>query len=803
MQTSEDGLTWSAAIPVGNALSDVTDFTGDGVTRYLRVRAHDALGNVGYAGNPDGWSAPGSVFVDTVAPQVPEDLEVGESPTGNNRPTWTWTASTSPDAASYEVSLDGAAAIDIGDATSYTASALADGIHVLKVRTIDLRGNVSGWTAEVMVDVDTTVATPQAPAAAVSPTNAIPVWTWAGIVDPNGPVSFRVYLDGIPVETSHDQLTWSPASIPTPDGLHYLEIEAVDGLGNVSLRSERGYVLIDTTGPLAPAAPRTTSPTTSGTQAWTWDYVEDGATFEVQTSEDGLTWSAAIPVGNALSDVTDFTGDGVTRYLRVRAHDALGNVGYAGNPDGWSAPGSVFVDTVAPGTPTGLALTDPEGTIVAAVLCTADGTPKVMWNGVGGTDLHHYVVEIDGQEWTQIPAATVSHEFTHGLRDGVHIVRILAVDALGNASAYSAPLTFVVDTTPPAVPGIPKPEETPTRLTTPAWTWKASAGAASYNVYLDDELIANVTSPAFSSANYTEFGVSALTEGRHAVQVTALDELSNESVLSAPGMVEIDLTAPPVPVLNPLQPYTNAPSILFTWAAVESAVKYDLDGIAEGIEVPAHLLMLDPELYPEGAGVITRVRAYDMAGNVSAWSNQVKTIIDRTGPTTTAVQTPPEVTNNPRPVWEWSGEDGSGSGLAYFIVTIDNEPPFNTIGMLFEPARALLPGAHVLKVRAVDALGNVGNELVFPTVTIVEPVLLHVTPGSGAYPINHISTVALSIAGLMDVDVTVAIDGTPLEPWRVVAISRSLPLSKFYILLDEDVLSPGEVQLIVGLGFVQ
>ncbi|MGE5585977.1 MAG: Ig-like domain-containing protein, partial [Bacillota bacterium] len=92
------------------------------------------------------------VVVDTTAPGVPTDLAV-PSPTNDNTPTWTWTASTG-DVASYEVSLDGAAAVDIANVTSFTPSALADGRHNLKVRALDALRNASAWAgpAEVLVD---------------------------------------------------------------------------------------------------------------------------------------------------------------------------------------------------------------------------------------------------------------------------------------------------------------------------------------------------------------------------------------------------------------------------------------------------------------------------------------------------------------------------------------------------------------------------------------------------------------------------------------------------------------------------
>ena len=75
---------------------------------------------------------------------------------------------------------------------------------------------------------------------------------------------------------------------------------------------------------------------------------------------------------------------------------------------------------------------------------------------------------------------------------------------------------------------------------------------AGYNVYLDDELIASVSTNAFSENDYETYQVDPLAEGTHHLQVTALDALGNESDMSATGHVVIDLTAPAVPEMSAL-----------------------------------------------------------------------------------------------------------------------------------------------------------------------------------------------------------------------------------------------------------
>ena len=461
-----------------------------------------------------------------------------------------------------------------------------------------------------------------------------------------------------------------------------------------------------------------------------------------------------------------------------------------GNQSDWSAVRTVKTDITLP---TVVFTAEPSGTI---------NNPRPTWEWEG-TDarsgIGHYLVQLDDE-----PSFTTRDTMwtpASNLADGEHILRVQAVDVVGNVSEWLVSDAVVIDTIPPAVPGIPEPEETPTKLTTPAWTWKASAGAASYNVYLDDEPIANVTEPEFTTADYATFGVAALAEGRHNMQVTALDEWGNESDMSGTGHVLVDLTPPEVPELDPLPPFTKADMIRFVWTAVDGAVSYDLEGIANGVKIPVYTLDIAAKV--TGDVVATRVRAYDSVGNVSEWSAAVSTIVDRTGPTTTAVTTPPATTNTTRPTWGWSGDDAGLSGVAYYIVTLDGQPPFNTTGTSFTPAHDLPAGAHTLTVQAVDALGNIGNLLEFATTIVVEPVIIDVIPLPGTYTIDRVSTLVLNITGMIDAPLEVAVGANALETWRIVELYRTPASTKFYVLLDEEVLMPGRLVLTVDAGMTQ
>lgn len=694
--------------------------------------------------------------------------------------------------------LDGNDAALAGTFSWTIPTALADGSYQVRVRAKDVAGNYSGWTTTGAFTIDTTPPPVPGMPTTQSPTrNTAPTWDWADVDDADGDLShYNVYSDGeLLVAVTDSQ--YEPA-VGLAHGVHVLEVTSVDLFGNESARSTAGHVMIDIEKPTVPELDPMPEWVRPGTIRFSWSAAADDLAvtyglYLVGTATDGIGWFTST-VSGLTSQAFDAGADPWiaskiatgewTINAKVKAIDAVGN------QSDWSAVRTVKTDITLP---TVVFTAEPSGTI---------NNPRPTWEWEG-TDarsgIGHYLVQLDDE-----PSFTTRDTMwtpASNLADGEHILRVQAVDVVGNVSEWLVSDAVVIDTIPPAVPGIPEPEETPTKLTTPAWTWKASAGAASYNVYLDDEPIANVTEPEFTTADYATFGVAALAEGRHNMQVTALDEWGNESDMSGTGHVLVDLTPPEVPELDPLPPFTKADMIRFVWTAVDGAVSYDLEGIANGVKIPVYTLDIAAKV--TGDVVATRVRAYDSVGNVSEWSAAVSTIVDRTGPTTTAVTTPPATTNTTRPTWGWSGDDAGLSGVAYYIVTLDGQPPFNTTGTSFTPAHDLPAGAHTLTVQAVDALGNIGNLLEFATTIVVEPVIIDVIPLPGTYTIDRVSTLVLNITGMMDAPLEVAVGANALETWRIVELYRTPASTKFYVLLDEEVLMPGRLVLTVDAGMTQ
>lgn len=666
---------------------------------------------------------------------------------------------------------------------------LADGEYLVRVRAKDVAGNYSGWAIVPAFEIDTTPPPVPGMPSTDSPTgNQNPVWVWTGgdsgggggDHDEGAVAGYGVYEDGISMGTVPAP---SFTSTGLSEGVHVLEVTAIDDLGNESSRSTAGHVLVDLTAPAIPVMAALAPYTNATALALSWTAVGGAVSYELDATIDGATTAmAGIQVPVLLLDIGAATDSSVVAAV-VRAVDGVGNTSE------WSSQVATIVDRTAASV-----------TISSPASPTDDARPMWSWTGtdaLSGVDF--YLVALDSEPSFETRDSV--YEPASDLSDGAHTLRVKVVDVAGNVSDWFFSDAVVVDTTPPAAPGIPRPKETPTNDVRPGWSWSASPDAVGYNVYLDDGFIASVTVTEFAPADYLLFGVAPLAEGIHHLQVTAVDGVGNESDMSGTGHVTIDLTPPKVPVLAPLPPFTNAESVMLAWTAVDGAVSYDLEGIADALDVPVYLL--DISAATDGDIVSAGVRACDSVGNVSAWSKQVSTTVDRTGPVTTVVAAPPDCTNDTRPTWEWIGDDAGLSGVACYIVDLDDEAAFSTTDTSFTPAADLPAGGHILSVVAVDALGNVGQPLVFPAVVIVEPVVVDVNPLPGAYPVNHVSTIVITLTGMVDADLEVAAGAVWLEDWRVVEISRTLASSKFYVLLDETVLVPGRLVLTVNAGMTQ
>ncbi|MBI5222137.1 MAG: hypothetical protein HY980_01415 [Candidatus Magasanikbacteria bacterium] len=166
---------------------------------------------------------------------------------------------------------------------------------------------------------------------------------------------------------------------------------------------------------------------------------------------------------------------------------------------------------------------------------------------------------------------------------------------------------------------------------------------------------------------------------------------------------------------------------------------------------------------------------------------------DETPPTTPSNLTKTTADNDNTPAFQWSGSidysgySGSyyGSGINNYEYSIDAGSYVNNgLNLTVTLGSALANGPHVIQVRAVDAVGNVGDSA---SLAFTINVVTDVTPPTGSVSINNGATatnstgVTLSLSCTDDVGcplMQVAVDGTAdTESWGIYSTNPSATLS--------------------------
>jgi hypothetical protein len=140
-------------------------------------------------------------------------------------------------------------------------------------------------------------------------------------------------------------------------------------------------------------------------------------------------------------------------------------------------------------------------------------------------------------------AQTVSFE------EGMHVLTAKAVDAAGNTSAVSEPVTFDLDLTVPAAPLVSSPVVTEITDATPVFA--GTAEALSVITITIDQTSFTTNVGVSGTWSFALPGSEALAIGSHSVSVKTTDQAGNESPTNDFALVRIAPTvsiSPPVPV---------------------------------------------------------------------------------------------------------------------------------------------------------------------------------------------------------------------------------------------------------------
>ena len=608
----------------------------------------------------------------------------------------------------HRVSKNGA--LWTAPAAGSSATISASGSYQVEFRARDRAGNVSPWSAPAAALVDNSAPSAPALSGAGAGWQSVDqeVISAAGSSDAQSGVAYYQFRTSTDAGTSWS--SWAPETdVPvTDEGQTLVQFEAVDGVGNVSPISQ-AQVAIDRSAPSVPAV-------TGGSNAWqsaasvnvsasgSTDGVSGVTGYQYETSTDGgATWSQ--PADGASAPIS---AEGSTE-VQFRAVDA------AGNSSAWSAvddQSTVMLDHTAPTVPS-VGGGSSSWSTAASDTITAAGSTDAL-SGLAG---YQYQTSTDGGVTWSGPVSgsslTVSDE-------GQTLVQFRAVDAAGNASAWSsvgAGSTIKLDRTAPVVSATGGSSSwlTAVSATVSVSASDAASGidAATYQYRTSTNNGSTWSAPAAGGA------VTISTAGTTLVQFQVADQAGNLSgwqpaVGTAGATVKLDAVAPTTP--------TSVTGGSTSWSTAASKTitasgSIDLQSGLAGYQYETSFNSGAWSAPHNGNSVVisaegtTKVqfRSVDNAGNLSSWTvagSSATVRLDRTPPTAPTV-TGGSTTCTSRQIMIKASSTDAVSGVAgYHYRTSTNggttwSTPGNGSSVKFRSK-----GTWIVQFQAYDAAGN-------------------------------------------------------------------------------------------------
>jgi hypothetical protein len=606
------------------------------------------------AGNTSTPSAALAVTIMTTAPVAPSaaDLQAasdsGISSTDNitNVTTLVFTGTAAANASI--VLFDGSTVVGTGVANntgvwSVMTAALAAGVHMIIAKATDLAGNLSAPSAALAVTIMTAapaapsaphlMATPGTAASNTSNTTNATTLAFTGTSAANTTVQLFDGATIVGTGAANSTGTWSVTTPALVAGVHTITARAIDLAGNTSAPSA---VLKLTTTPATPSAPdllaasdtgasstdnitNVTKPVFTGTAAANATIrLLDGTTVVGTGTADGTgAWSvttAALAAG--------------THTITAKTADSAGNL---------SAPSAALKVTILTAVPVAPGAPDLQVASDSGISNTDNitWTPTPVFTGTAAANAT--IVLLDGTTVVGTGVANSSGIWsatTAALAEGGHTMTAKAIDLAGNLSAPSAALKVTIMLAAPAAPSAPdllaasdsgvSKTDNITNVTKPVFTGTAEANAT-ISLYADDTAgSALVGTGHADSTGAWSVATSVLAAGSHVIVARATDLAGNVGAASGALTITID-TVVQTPGI------TKATTTAISGTAEVNSTVTLFDGktqigsatsIAGGWSIPIALA--------SGTHALT-AKATDLAGNVSAPSTALTTIIGTSG----------------------------------------------------------------------------------------------------------------------------------------------------------------------------
>ncbi len=720
-----DGSTFvGTALTSGTGTYSVTSSTLAAGVHTMTAKATDPAANMSIA------SAGTVVTIDTTAPATPtapvltaaSDSGISDSDRLTNVKTPTFTGSTEADAAItlYSTTTSVGTSTAAGTGTyDVTSAALTDGAKTITIKATDVAGNISAYSASVVVTIDTVApaktGTPVLPAASDSGRSSSDKIT--NITTPTitgtttAATTVYLYTGTTVIGTFYAaSTTFSMVASSLPDASHVVTTKAADAAGNLSLISTSITVVVDTIAPPAASAPLLVA-VTSDTGRSSTDRITNKTTPVVTGTNDSKAivtlFDSDTQVGQVTTTTTTYSVTSSllssgTHTLSVSSEDVAGNAGPS------SATTTIFIDTTAPEAPSDPVLSAASDTGISSSDRITKST-TLTFTGTG--EEVSYVRLYDGAVATGTsPGPTVASGTYSGattaLSAGTHTITARATDVAGNISVASGSTVVIIDLTAPTLTvnvaaGQADPTTTPLISYTVVFSEQVD-GFVNTDVTLSGTALATTTALSGSGPTYG-IQASGMTKSGTVIAAVAASKVTDIAGNANTASTTTDNTvtyndvvapaAPSAPVITAATDsgfsnsdgITNNTKPVFTGTAeVGSTVKIYRDVTLIGtVVVPASgsYSYTTATAFTNGTFTMTAT-ATDPSLNVSPASSFTTVTIDTIAPTVTLNQAAGQA-------------DPTTSSPINFTVTY-NSPVYGFVGAGLTLGGTALPSSYVI-----------------------------------------------------------------------------------------------------------
>ena len=659
----------------GNWSVDVT--LVDGQNTFTATATDDA-------GNQSNVSAPVVITLDVLAPSAPA-INQPTTPTNVSAATITGTAEANSSITLTHNNDNSLPAISVNSDGNWSVDVtLVDGQNTFTATATDDAGNQSNVSAPVVITLD--VLAPSAPAInqPTTPTN-VSAATITGTAEANSSITLTHNNDNsLPAISVNSDGNWS-VDVTLVDGQNTFTATATDDVGNQSNVSAPVVITLDVSAPSAPAINQPTTPTNVSAATITGTAEANSSITLTHNNDNSLPAISVNSDGNWSVDVT--LVDGQNTFTATATDDA-------GNQSNVSAPVVITLDVSAPSAPAINQPTTPTNVSAATITGTAEANSSITLTHNNDNSLPAISVNSDGN-W--------SVDVT--LVDGQNTFTATATDDAGNQSNVSAPVVITLDVSAPSAPAINQPT-TPTNVSAATITGTAEANSSITLTHNNDNSL-----PAISVNSDGNWSVDVtLVDGQNTFTATATDDVGNQSNVSAPVVITLDVSAPSAPAINQPTTPTNVSAATITGTAEANSsitLTHNNDNSLPAISVNSDGNWSVDVTLVDGQNTFTAT-ATDDAGNQSNVSAPVVITLDDNNPPVPAINQPTTPTNVSAATITGTAEANSSITLTH---NNDNSLPAISVNSdgNWSVDVTLVDGQNTFTATATDDVGNQSN----------------------------------------------------------------------------------------------